>query len=66
MLKKKSDPILKIILMVVAAGIITLTFFSDQSNTMKWLMRTCWTIIFIGNLFSFLRKDHTINAEPNK
>ncbi|PFZ00160.1 hypothetical protein COL60_29360 [Bacillus pseudomycoides] len=64
MLKKKSDPILKIILMVVAAGIITLTFFSDQSNTMKWLMR--WTIIFIGNLFSFLRKDHTINAEPNK
>lgn len=61
MSRKEFDPVLNIILMIVAAGIVTLTFFSDESIMMKWFQRICWTIVFIGNLLFYFRKRRMNN-----
>ncbi len=61
MSRKEFYPVLSILLMVGAAIIVTLTFFSDESIMMKWLQRICWTTIFIGNLLFYFRKSRMNN-----
>lgn len=60
---QKNDPVLDRILIIVGASMTILAFFSDQPLMLRWFQGICGSIIFIGNLLSYLCNKNTKNIK---